>query len=287
MPVASVMHGFMYNKDIFDELNIKVPETVDEFMAALETIKADGKYTPLAYGTADAWNPAIVSYDGVGPTFWEGEKGRWDLINGDSKMTDPRYTDPWKFLASWAPYMPENYESVTYADGQQLFLQGKAAIRPSGSWEITIFDGKTDFEVGAFPPPKLTKDGKCYVNDWIDMAFAINAVTKYPDEAKQMVEWFGSQEFAELYTNSLPGFFTLSDYKIDVTNPLAKEWLSWRDKCEMTLRLEGQYLSAGTPNLTDDLWRLTQQVMNLKITPEEAGVEAQKSLESWYVPPEK
>lgn len=100
-----------------------------------------------------------------------------------------------------------------------------------------------------------------------------------------MVQWFGSKDFAEIYTNSLPGFFTLSDYDIEVKNPISKEFLSWRKKCEMTLRLEGQYLSAGTPNLTDDLWRLTQQVMNLEITPEQAGIEAQKGLDLWYKPP--
>jgi raffinose/stachyose/melibiose transport system substrate-binding protein len=285
IPVASVMHGFMYNKTAFDELKLQPPETVADFMAVLEAIKKDGRYIPLAYGTADAWNPAIVAYDAVGPAYWGGEAGRWDLINGKSKMTDKRYTDPWKFLASWAPYMPENYESVTYSDGQQLFLQGKAIIRPVGSWEITIFENKTSFPIGIFTPPVVNKGDKCYVNDWIDMAFAINKVTKHPAEAKQMAEWFGSKEFAELYTNSLPGFFTLSDYQIDVKDPLAKEFLSWRGKCEMTLRLEGQYLSAGTPNLTDDLWRLTQQVMNLKISPEQAGIEAQKGLDAWYKPP--
>lgn len=178
MPVASVMHGFMYNKTKFDELGLKVPETVDEFMTVLKAIKEDGRYCPLAYGTADAWNPAIVAYDAVGPAYWKGEEGRWDLINGKSKMTDKRYTDPWKFLASWAPYMPEDYQSVTYSDGQQLFLQGKCLIRPVGSWEIPIFDGKTDFEIGIFTPPVVTKGDKCYVNDWIDMAFAVNAATK-------------------------------------------------------------------------------------------------------------
>jgi len=42
VPMASVIHGFIYNKDAFTELGIDVPETEADFFAALETIKADG-----------------------------------------------------------------------------------------------------------------------------------------------------------------------------------------------------------------------------------------------------
>ena len=34
VPVASVIHGFIYNKDAFDKVGAKVPETEDEFFAA-------------------------------------------------------------------------------------------------------------------------------------------------------------------------------------------------------------------------------------------------------------
>lgn len=37
-PMASVIHGFIYNKDAFEELGIEDPETEAEFFAALDTI---------------------------------------------------------------------------------------------------------------------------------------------------------------------------------------------------------------------------------------------------------
>jgi ribonuclease HII len=46
--MASVIHGFIYNKDAFDQLGIAVPTTVDEFFAALDKIKADGTYIAVA-----------------------------------------------------------------------------------------------------------------------------------------------------------------------------------------------------------------------------------------------
>ena len=47
VPMASVIHGFIYNKDAFDALGIAVPTTNDEFFAALDKIKADGTYDQI------------------------------------------------------------------------------------------------------------------------------------------------------------------------------------------------------------------------------------------------
>src|SRR5205085_3633776 len=40
VPMASVIHGFIYNKAIFKELGLEIPKTVDEFHAVLDKIKA-------------------------------------------------------------------------------------------------------------------------------------------------------------------------------------------------------------------------------------------------------
>ncbi|TIX69727.1 MAG: carbohydrate ABC transporter substrate-binding protein, partial [Mesorhizobium sp.] len=62
VPMASVIHGFIYNKDAFDKLGIKVPTTNEEFYAALDKIKADGTYIPMAMGTHDQWEAATMGY---------------------------------------------------------------------------------------------------------------------------------------------------------------------------------------------------------------------------------
>src|SRR5690606_32439 len=38
VPVASVIHGFIYNKDAFEKVGVSVPKTEEEFFAALEKI---------------------------------------------------------------------------------------------------------------------------------------------------------------------------------------------------------------------------------------------------------
>ena len=89
VPMASVIHGFIYNKDAFDKLGIAVPATEAEFFAALDKIKADGTYIPLAMGTKDLWEAATMGYQNIGPNYWKGEEGRLALIKGEQKLTDP------------------------------------------------------------------------------------------------------------------------------------------------------------------------------------------------------
>ena len=216
MPMASVIHGFVYNKEIFDELKLTPPKTVAEFHAVLDKIKADGKYTPLAMGTADQWEAATMGFQNIGVNYWKGEEGRKALIDGKQKFTDPAYVDTFKELATWAPYMGDGYKAQKYPDTQNLFTLGRAAIYPAGSWDMPIFRKQADFEFDAFAPPVAKAGDKCYISDHTDIAIGINAKSKNAEAAKTFLSWVASPEFAEIYANALPGFFPLSNAKVEV-----------------------------------------------------------------------
>ena len=284
VPMASVIHGFFYNADAFEKLGLKEPTTQEEFIAVLEAIKEDGTYSPLGMGTADQWEAATMGFQNVGPNYWKGEEGRLGLIKGTAKYTDAPYVETWKVLASWIPYMPAGFEAVKYPDAQSLFTLGKAAIYPTGSWEISLFNSQATFKMGVFPPPLPKAGDTCYISDHTDIATGMNAATKHPAEAKTFLEWMTSAEFAELYSNALPGFFTLSNHQLTLKDPIANEFLSWRGQCQSTIRNSYQILSRGNPNLENELWRLSAGVINGSITPEQAGQEAQAGLDKWYKP---
>ena len=171
VPMASVIHGFIYNKDAFDKLGIAVPTTEAEFFAALDKIKADGTYIPLAMGTKDQWEAATMGYQNIGPNYWKGEEGRLALIKGDAEA-DRRATGsrPMRELAKWKPYLGDGFEAQTYPDSQNLFTLGRAAIYPAGSWEIAAFNTQAQFKMGAFPPPVEKAGDTCYISDHTDIA---------------------------------------------------------------------------------------------------------------------
>jgi len=284
VPMASVIHGFIYNKEAFKEVGVTVPKTEAEFFTVLEKFKKDGNYIPLAMGTADQWEAATMGFQNIGPNYWKGEEGRKALIDGKAKLTDKPYVDTWKQLAKWAPYMGKGFKAQKYPDSQNLFTLGRAAIYPAGSWDITTFNTQADFEFGAFPPPLPAGAKKGYISDHTDIALGLNAASKNKEAAKVFLEWMTSAEFAELYANALPGFFSLSPHKITLKDPVAQEFVSWRDTHDSTIRNSYQILSRGTPNLENQLWNVSSQVINGTMTPEQAAKETQSGLEKWYKP---
>ena len=183
VPMASVIHGFMYNKEAFAELGIEIPTTEEEFFAALDKIKEDGTYVPLSMGSADQWEAATMGYTNVGPNYWKGEEGRLALISGNAKLTDEPFVDTFRNLARWSDYMPPGYEAQSYPDSQNMFTLGRAAIYPTGSWEITGFSRDSDFELGAFKPPVKAAGDQCFISDHVDIALGMNAASPNKEAA--------------------------------------------------------------------------------------------------------
>jgi raffinose/stachyose/melibiose transport system substrate-binding protein len=284
VPMASVIHGFIYNKDAFDALGIAVPTTNEEFYAALDKIKADGTYIPMAMGTNDQWEAATMGYNNIGPNYWKGEEGRLALIKGEQKLTDPQWVAPYLELAKWKDYLGDGFEAQTYPDSQNLFTLGRAAIYPAGSWEISGFNTQATFKMGAFPPPVQAAGDTCYISDHTDIAIGLNAKSPNAEQAKVFLEWVGSPEFATLYANALPGFFSLNSTPVEMADPLAQEFVSWRGKCQSTIRSTYQILSRGTPNLENETWNASASVIKGTETPEAAGKRLQDGLASWYEP---
>ncbi len=284
VPMASVIHGFIYNKDAFAELGLEVPETEDEFFAVLDKIKEDGTYIPMAMGTNDQWEAATMGYNNIGPNYWRGEEGRLALIAGEQKLTDEQWVAPYRTLARWKDYLGDGFEAQTYPDSQNLFTLGRAAIYPAGSWEISGFNNLADFEMGAFKPPVMAEGETCYISDHTDIAIGLNAASPNAEAARTFLSWVASEEFANIYANALPGFFSLSSFDVPMEDPLAQEFVSWRGECESTIRSTYQILSRGTPNLENETWNASAQVIKGAEAPEAAGQRLQEGLASWYEP---
>ena len=285
VPMASVIHGFIYNKDIFKEVGVEPPKTEEEFLAVLEKIKANGTYTPLVMGTNDQWEAATMGFQNIGPNYWKGEEGRKGLIDGSAKLTDKPYVDTFAALAKWSPYMGDGYKAQTYPDSQNLFGLGKGAVYAAGSWDISTFRGQK-VNMGAFKaPPPAGSD--CYISDHTDIGIGLNAKSGNSEEAKKFLDWVGSEEFANIFANALPGFFPLSNAKVTLSDDVAQEFVNWRGQCKSTIRNSYQILSRGTPNLENEMWNVSAQVLNGTMTPDAAAAQLQDGLKKWYAPQQK
>ena len=285
MPVASVIHGFLYNKKIFKKLNLQAPATEVEFFSVLDAVRKNGNYAPLALGTAEQWEATQALFTNVGPNYWHGDEGRRALVAGKAHFTDSAFLAAFEFEEKLAPYLVKGAAAQNYADSQAQFAQGRAALYPAGSWDIATFSQVPGLELGVFPPPVKRVGDKCQISDHMDIGIGINRKSKNKDDALRLLACVGSQEFADLYTNRVIGFFSLSNHLIAVGDPLAKQMAAWRNRCDSSFRLNAQFLNRGLPNLETELWHVNAAVLNGKLSAREAAVRVQHGLAQWYKPP--
>jgi raffinose/stachyose/melibiose transport system substrate-binding protein len=287
MPVASVIHGFLYNKKIFTELKLQPPTTEAELFKVMDAIKKNGKYMPLALGTADQWESNQIIFTSIGPNYWKGEEGRKALIDGKAKFTDPQFVAAFDYEAKLGTYMPKGASAQTYGDSQNLFALGKAAIFPAGSWDVAYFNQRIDFEMGAFPPPVKKAGDKCYISDHNDIGFGINKNSKNKEDAYKFMAWLASPDFADRYTDRVAGFFSLSNHPLKTKNSVARQMIEWRSTCSSTIRVNAQFLNRGEPSMENQLWNVNAQVLNGKLSGKEAAAKIQSGFEKSYKPQQK
>ncbi|MDX2004448.1 MAG: ABC transporter substrate-binding protein [Meiothermus sp.] len=286
VPMASVIHGFLYNAAIFKELNIAPPKTEAEFLAALRKIQQNGKYSPLVMGTKDQWESATMGLQNIGPTLWGGEAGRKALINGSGAYNRGGFLRAFQALERWKPFLPRGYQALAYPDAQNLFAQGRGAIYPAGSWDIGTFrQMNKNLELGAFRPYTFAGNSQCVINDHPDIAIGLNAASKNKEAARTFLNWVATDAFAQLYANALPGFFPLANVKYTVSDPIAQQFLDWRGQCRASFRTAYQILSRNAnPNNENDLWNASAQVLNGSFSALQAANFVQSRLASWYGP---
>ncbi len=283
VPVASVLAGFYYNKAIFDELGLEVPETQADFVDTLQAIKDDGTYTPLALGSADGWQLAYNVLYNIGPNYWKGEAGRLGLIDGTQKLTDPDFVAAFEAVDELKPFLPSGYEAITYDDMGQLFNLGQAAIIPDGSWNINQLTS-TGLDVGVFGAPVPAAGDQRFQQEMPDMGIGLNAASEKKDAAKEFLEWISTADFLSVYVNKLPGFFAMASEPVSYDNALAQEFADLKVDAELTPRLALDRLSAGTPPLDDEIWVALQQMYAGTESPDAVTASLQSGLESWYQP---
>lgn len=203
IPLTTNVSGVYYNKTAFKKLGIETPKTFDEFKAAVEKIKADGK-TPFAEALGDAW-----TFNGYAQLAWLQAAGG----NRQSVEDYLRYSEKGKISANdeltktvgqyldlMAGNGQKNAEGALYADTVAAFAKGDALMMANGSWALpVILQQKPDFEVGMFAMPGLKADSKPMTVGAADMAVSISKDSKNVKASKEFVKYLSSAKVMQKY----------------------------------------------------------------------------------------
>lgn len=189
--------AFFYNKKIFEENNLEVPTTWNEFIAVLDALKAAGYETPIVEGLMDNW--AILHYLGtMNQRMLDPEVLAKDYDAATGEFTDPAYVDvldKWQQLTS---YMGDVCVAIDHETARNTyFATGEAPIMYLQFAEITLLEQSLPegFEYGFFNFPAFEEgkgDPKALTG--APEGFMISNKTQYPEECRKFLKWLVSEK---------------------------------------------------------------------------------------------
>jgi len=182
-----------YNKEMFEKLNLKVPETFDDFLNVCQTF-IDNGITPLTVGGKEPWT--IAMYHDLLALRAVGSEGVKKATEKETGYDDPGFLEAAESLKKLVDMgaFPEGSAGISREESEVSFLQGQTPMYLNGSWTATrVYKDSSQVQgkIGVFPFPVL-KDGKSGVTDFTggpDTAFAVSATTKNPALTTEVAQY--------------------------------------------------------------------------------------------------
>lgn len=194
--------AFYYNKSIFEKYGVKVPETYDDLMAAVNTFKAAG-VIPVSMDGSDKWplsiyiNALYQQYNGSSSS----KEIREAVKTGDySNEAWTKSLDQLKKSID-AGIFQTGFETTDYATSMNLFTNGQAAMYYMGSWEMSMATNENIPEeirnnIGVFNMPAVEggKGTKTDLTAWNGGGHAVTANSKVKAEAIKLLNYMYQPE---------------------------------------------------------------------------------------------
>ena len=210
-PFLSVpgLHGFIYNKDVFDKAGVEVPATWDELLAACEKIKESGT-TPI-FMPKDTWVPQILMTDNFAKILGaDGCKDFADkILKNETKWSDvPEFAEVLdKYMELYQKgYVNSNFASATYDDAIAAVADGTAAMHFNGDFFATsVLEANPEAQIGMFPISM--KEGADVITENMSSAgFVAYKNSENLDVVKKIFDLWSTPEYANLYFADRPAF---------------------------------------------------------------------------------
>ncbi len=266
---------FVYNTEMFNKLGLQKPNTWEEFMTVLETLKKNN-ITPIGFGNIYPW--AGCHYlTGLNQKFVAQDVRMKDYNPKTGEFTDPGYIKALEYFKSLNDkgYFIEGVNSTEHNMSNQMFYGEQVAMVYVELEEfIEVEDnlpGKWDF----FELPAIA-EGKGHQNYLTGApdGFLVSSKSKHPDEAVKFLQYLTNKANADKLVTQLgwpspiigavneknsPEFLVRGMKAIEEAEGMAL----WFDT-DVHIKVSDVYL----PNL--------QELLNGTKTPEQIMLEVQK-----------
>ncbi|SFP36341.1 ABC transporter substrate-binding protein [Salibacterium halotolerans] len=215
---SSNVGGWLYNKTIYEELGLEIPETWDELMENMQAVK-DAGYT-AAVGAFDEISrtqiPVLADYYNVqklAPDFAE------EYTAGDAKFADTpaalrSFEKAYELGPGGNDFYNEDFNATTHEQGMAMLATGEAAHFANLSNVLpTIEDNhpKQVENIGIFPQPADGEHEPGFTV-WMPNAILISQSSENKEAAKKWVEFYMSDEGQRIFAEN---FDSIGPYVVE------------------------------------------------------------------------
>jgi multiple sugar transport system substrate-binding protein len=255
------------------------PKTWDELIDACTKLNDSG-VVPIAGGVKDGWFGGWL-FSILARQTHDSEKAFMDAAVGKAKFTDPEFAEWWARLNELkeANCWNEDINSLDYQQGQDMFVQGQAAMIFGNDtflkgWADTI--GWENMAVMMVPKYSDKKLADTYITT--AQGWGITSWSKYPKEAADFLMYMHTPDRLNAwfkYTGVLPADDRLDTSLID--QPILKQIFEW------DTQVSGPNLENFIPSMLDEQSNFAgvQLLFSGDSTPEELAQQAEEVAAKW------
>ena len=264
--------------DIFEELELEVPTTYDEFTAVCDALLAAG-YIPIAFADSPGWEAyhqfSIFANNLAGKEMME------EALFGEGRWDDPVFVEAIQLFfvdMNQAGYFIPDTTAVSYDDGNALFYNGLAAMHMTGTWLISdIVENMPDANVGFFFFPSI-HGSEVLPPGGLGSIYYISSATAHPDEAIAFLDFLFDPANARVWMEDMN---KVPPYAVDPTDFELSELLKFAVQALAEVEL-GYNIDVLTPaSFNQTMLNGFQGVLLGQMTPEEVAAQLQADMEAY------
>lgn len=226
VPFKSIYAVLYYNQDVFDELGLEVPETIDELETVMQTIQDKTDMAPLVvFDGVQGWIvrwmfPALADEAGVLDEWIAGD------LSADDPQYRPIYSRPYEIAQSWQDrgyfYGGAGAAGVSRDEAKVAFANKEVAIIAETTSEVASIASAADFPVGVMRFPSVVNPPRYYFFGGAD-GFFVSADA--PDEAVEFLKFMTSPEMQKWWLDNAG--ITPVNPQVEIDDPVVKQFVEW------------------------------------------------------------
>jgi raffinose/stachyose/melibiose transport system substrate-binding protein len=260
--------GFYYNKQIFADNGVEIPETFADLEAAMQTFK-DAGVTPLVFGNLDPWPASHLFGEILGTMTTREYLDGLIYRQGNKSWETDEIKQAAAKLQEWKQngYLLQGFEGISPDDAVSLFAAGQGAMLMQGSWDAPNVAVQMNENAGFFLMPPQEAGGTVLHVGGVGIPYGITQNAENPDLAAEFINFLVSKRALELMVeqSALPGQTVPAEMIMPDT--LAGDlYTAWNAANEADAI--GHYLDWATPTFYDTLNAELQRLLGDQTTPE-------------------